>query len=84
MTYETGVVKAHPISIMAREVMRIWRTWMHCRAHGYPCNQWYGVYEAGSEVVLVNCGPLPGALSRADEITATLNKVAPDKEVVAQ
>lgn len=68
MRYEAGVVEAHPLKMMWLSVLSVWRTWRHARAMGLPCNHWYAVYEEGSEVVMANCGPLPGASKFAEQI----------------
>jgi hypothetical protein len=72
--YEVGVVTAHPIVMMWRAAMGIWRTWMYARSIGIPATHWYGVYEAGSEVVMAHCGALPGAQQRATRIAKMLEE----------
>jgi hypothetical protein len=74
--YEVGVIRCHPLVMMWKSCVTILRTWRYARRHGMPCRNWYGVYEKGSEVVLVSCGPLPGAHMRASRIVDILS--APD------
>jgi hypothetical protein len=74
--YETGFIEAHPLAMMWIEVRRVWRTWMFARSQGVPCTFWYGVYREGTEIVIANCGPLPGAKECAEKITALQNSTS--------
>lgn len=74
MSYaEAGVVRGGPISQIVKQSKSILRTWLFCRKHGIPCDEWYGVYVAGSEDLLATIGPMPGAKERAVRVANALN-----------
>ena len=73
MKAEVGVVYCGPVAQAWKQVKTIFRTWMYCRKNNLPCNKWYGVYVEGTEDVLANVGPLPGAKERAEKIVKSLN-----------
>ena len=70
---EVGVVTAHPLSMAYKAVLTILKTWRYAKKRGLPTNKWYGVYEAKSEILLAQCGCLPGAETRARQISVALN-----------
>ena len=82
MKTEPGVVTAHPIIYAAKMLQTIFRTWMFCRKRGWPCNKWYGVYEAGTENLLAGMGPGPGSEARAYKVAKALSEqpAQPGKE----
>lgn len=74
MKFEVGVVKGGLIRRMASECLSIWRTWRFAKRNGFDPTAWYGVYEAGTEIRVANCGPLPGAFERARKIVTALEQ----------
>jgi hypothetical protein len=70
---DVGVVTAHPIYMAYKLVLSVFRTWRYASKLGLPCNKWYGVYEAGTEVVLAHTGCLPGADDRARQLAKAIN-----------
>lgn len=75
--YDLGIVTCHPLVFAWKQVKSISRTWLYCRKHGLPCNQWYGVYQQGEEIVLAQCGCMPGAKERAALLIHALDITAP-------
>lgn len=73
MKAEVGVVVVHPIVYAWRHIKTVWRTWRFAKSQGLSCNRWYGVYIAGTEIVLAQVGCLPGAEDRAKAIAESLN-----------
>ena len=74
MKYEVGVVSNQGVvTMMFKEALRVWRTWRFAKRNGLPADKWYGVYQAGTEIVMVTCGPLPGAQQRAEKICDLLS-----------
>ena len=71
--FETGVITAHPIVYCCKMMRTILATWWYARKQGVPTNKWYGVYVAGTEMVIAHTGAMPGALDRAAAITELLN-----------
>jgi hypothetical protein len=63
--YELGLVTTHPLIYAWYEFSCVIRTWLYCRKHGIPCNQWWGVYEKGTEHPIAKFGPMPEAKARA-------------------
>lgn len=78
--YEVGVVRGNLISIIYNEVLRVIRTWRYAKSQGFKIDGWYGVYEAGTNIVIANCGPLPTAQQRAEIICEALNDRAGKEE----
>ncbi len=74
MRYEVGVRRASVVTMMYRAAADVWNTWRFARAKGLPANEWFGVYEAGTNNVMAACGPLPGAHERADKICRMLEQ----------
>jgi len=72
MKTEVGVVIGHPIKQMWLQVKTILKTWVYCRKYRLSCNRWYGVYETGTENILVQVGCVPGAEDRARKIASLL------------
>lgn len=74
MKYEVGVVRGGLLWRLASECLSVWRTWRFAKQNGLDPTKWYGVYEAGTEIRIANCGPLPGAHERASKIADALGK----------
>jgi len=53
---EVGVVRAHPLVMMYKHCKTVFKTWMFARKHNIPADEWYGVYEAGTETVIAHMG----------------------------
>lgn len=68
------MITAHPLMFCYKMVRTILATWWYARKQGVPANKWYGVYIAGTELVVAHTGAMPGALNRAAAITEMLNE----------
>lgn len=79
--FEVGVVTAHPLTAMWKQVKTIWKTWRHAKRFGLPCNQWFGVYGKGNELKYAEMGSLPGAEDRARLFAAQLNAISKGEQV---
>lgn len=73
MKCEVGVITAHPIVYMWKQIKTIFRTWMFCRRSGIACNKWFGVFCEGEELILAQTGCLPDAEGRAKLIAKAMN-----------
>jgi hypothetical protein len=71
--YEVGVITAHPLVVMYKQCLSIYRTWRHCKKFNFPYNKWYGVYYNGSELRVADVGCLPVSLERATLMAKALN-----------
>ncbi len=74
--YELGVVTAHPLVYLWKQMKTILKTWAWCRQNGFPANKWYGVYEIGTEIVAAQTGCTGSADYLAKMITLLLNEHA--------
>lgn len=72
--YEFGIVTAHPLVFLWKQVKTILKTWKWCKQNGCPANQWYGVYEVGTEIIAAQTGCTAKAGMRAKVITNALNE----------
>ena len=71
---EVGVVKAHPLKMMYKHCKTVFKTWMFARKHNIPANEWYGVYEAGTETVIAHMGCTSLAKGFAQRLTDAENE----------
>lgn len=65
MEYELGVIRCSPLGYALKQIKSAFRTWWYCRENGYQTNEWYGVYEKGTENVVAQFGNMPDAKKRA-------------------
>ena len=67
MEYDLGRVSRPAWQMIYYEAMSVVNTWIHCRKKGIATNEWWGVYEKGTERPIAKFGNMPEAKQRATD-----------------
>ena len=78
--YDLGVVKSHPLKYAIGQFIGTMRTWIFCKRHGLQCNEWWGIYQKGTDNVVASFGNMPNAKKRASIAIKVLDKEDIDKK----
>ena len=70
---EVGVVNAHPLVMMYKQILTIFRSWMYARKYGIDYRAWYGVYVSNTETVIAHMGCSEYARVNAQKLTDLIN-----------